>query len=405
MNEFKKSKKVSLQHHTFKNYHCPEAWNTVVVGNMGQFRLCCADSEWNPYKERLFSNWSNGTISSHFASSEMRKVRMAMLAGDVNSLRDPCQACIGMEESGGVSRRQRCLRKESANWEKESYPSTIHFELGNLCNLRCRMCNPSFSHLLTKDYAKLGWLESPEQYNSSGLIKAPVASEDFWNDFVSILPKIRTIKFTGGEPFIHPEHKKIMCLLEKEQVGHINLEYVTNLQTLVDFEAWEKFSNIKVWASIEALGEKGEYIRQGSSFEKFAKNLHELQRYKNIEVGTQTTAQIYNILLIPDLIDALGEMGVAKRYVNHLVDPNWLSTSIMPDEIKQEAQSRINAWLPNTQLGNEEHRRLTEVRDSMMKRACDSRLWEKFLKFNDQLDAANGLKEKNFKNLFPELNL
>ena len=90
-----------------------------------------------------------------------KKVRKAMLEGE----RPPaCSPCYKMERFGSSSYREQFKK----HWEKDLFrlfhatekdgglkKSSVQYmdlPLGNLCNLRCRMCHPSSSILMKKDF-------------------------------------------------------------------------------------------------------------------------------------------------------------------------------------------------------------------------------------------------------------
>lgn len=79
------------------------------------------------------------------------------------------------------------------------WPHMMLFALSNRCNLGCVMCTPELSSTL-RSGAGLEPLESP--YGDS-----------FFDDLAPFLEHLHLVKFTGGEPFLAPEHKRIWDLL------------------------------------------------------------------------------------------------------------------------------------------------------------------------------------------------
>ena len=91
-------------------------------------------------------------------------------------------------------------------------------KLGNICNLKCRICSPQYSSKwiaeqkkydkidgIAKDYDRLDW---------------PEKSEVFWNNIETLIPVLEHLDFTGGEPFINPEILKMIeyCLKANYEV-------------------------------------------------------------------------------------------------------------------------------------------------------------------------------------------
>lgn len=72
---------------------------------------------------------------------------------------------------------------------RPAYPRLMEFEMTNICNLECVMCNGYYSSLIRKHREKLPPLKSP--YDSA-----------FVEQLEPFLPHLVEAKFLGGEPFL-----------------------------------------------------------------------------------------------------------------------------------------------------------------------------------------------------------
>jgi len=110
---------------------------------------------------------STDTLEEIWNSEYLREVRRGMLRGERISA---CEHCYRMEESGGTSLRQIANRAASEsigemarrvveeNAALADPPSSLHLWLGNLCNLKCRMCSPIYSSQIAADEAHSSWM-------------------------------------------------------------------------------------------------------------------------------------------------------------------------------------------------------------------------------------------------------
>ena len=200
-----------------KDTYCPLAWEHQMVDSDGSYRLCCVadakikNQENNPFNIR-------GTILEEVWNSKyMQDVRHNMLNG--NKISD-CRRCYRDEEVNDYSYRQRTLAEK--NMGVNSYiapitdddiivkkePSYYDFRLGNLCNLKCRMCNPYASNQWVDEWELIEEWKNPNE-------KIRLAKMDWpntpatWTNLEPILDTVKMIYLTGGEPTLAVEQYKL----------------------------------------------------------------------------------------------------------------------------------------------------------------------------------------------------
>jgi MoaA/NifB/PqqE/SkfB family radical SAM enzyme len=145
---------------------CIIPWKHLTVGTEGAYKLCCTATRlmrdggapMSAYHHSLEQAWN---------SDYMRNVRRAMLAGE--NVPD-CQGCYNNEATSGTSYRttvgaslmDRPIEEVRAEAEANDYrvavePSFLKLELGNLCNLECRMCTSLTSSQIERDEVHSRW--------------------------------------------------------------------------------------------------------------------------------------------------------------------------------------------------------------------------------------------------------
>ena len=83
---------------------------------------------------------------------------------DGEPLNDHCRVCYNIEAKGIVSARQeetvewanRLNLKSLNDLKKITKPAYYEVRPSNVCNLQCRICSPSASHLIAKEYKRIG---------------------------------------------------------------------------------------------------------------------------------------------------------------------------------------------------------------------------------------------------------
>jgi glutamate-1-semialdehyde 2,1-aminomutase len=148
---------------------CALPWVHLAVFPEGEAKLCCVShSAVHADNEPL--TLQENSLEAVWNSEYMRRVRRDMLAGKYVS---DCSACYVAEKSSGTSRRV----ESNVRWAKELGPLfdqliaesqrdefrvsglPLYYQLmpGNLCNLKCRMCFPVFSHGIARDPVHSKW--------------------------------------------------------------------------------------------------------------------------------------------------------------------------------------------------------------------------------------------------------
>ena len=263
-----------------KDTFCVAPWYSIHVDSTGRLAPCCKFGK---------SLHSYNHIEQYFESPELLQVRQDLLNGVRNS---NCSKCWKDEDNGADSLRLISNRTIGPNTNrpimeqikepKLSDIKSFDLTLGNLCNLRCVMCNPGLSSQLLAEANLNPALK--KRYDKNYIQK------DFdWpkgDDFVAWcnkhLPQAIHIKFTGGEPFIIPWIQTVLDKIPDEQKKKCILHFTTNL-TIVNLGLFENFTKFKeVWlsVSVEGIEETHEYLRYGHKWETLETNIRLIQEMK-----------------------------------------------------------------------------------------------------------------------------
>lgn len=355
------------------NTICPLPWMHSFVDSMGIYRLCCTSEETPSFlydaQGQLIKADTQIESSEIMNSPLLKQVRKMMLNGEWPVW---CERCQMDEQRGGESRRLISLQGKG-DFKNFALATTLadgtlttqtvtelDLRLGNQCNLRCRMCSPRSSQLCLKDWndfvpakQKLTSCEQEELKNAS-----LYQNKNFISSLEKRLDTLETIHFAGGEPLLSPVMNDIInMVIAKGNAARMTLSYNTNFQVIPRdiWKLWEKFKKIKLLISIDGIGAVNDYIRLGSDWSKLEENfqlLHSFcEKFPQTEVLFATTVQAYNVLEIEKIDSYLMKFPLFLKlpiFIN-LTNPSYLSSSVLPKEIRQEAQTRAKDLYKRTE--------------------------------------------------------
>jgi len=351
---------------TSKHSFCVLPWLHRFVNLGGEVQLCCTAEEFDHSYIRQDNgqaiNVNDGLSDEQIgATSHLRDIRLAMLRGDWPAA---CERCQLTEQTGGCSRRQaenqhfeQHIPWILENTDQHGYAPvrirTRDYRLGNLCNLRCRMCHPRASKLLLDEWNEIARPrlrlkgEQAHEYQHMSWFQ----NQQLWDDFSKHCKDLEHLHFAGGEPLIMPEVQKALEIcVEQGAAKGIELTFNTNITKIPSShrELWPQFQVVNLICSIDAYGPLNDYIRYPAKWIRLAGNLDIIeQQHKALNLGWVTlsaTVQIYNIFHLHELIDYCHQrFSFIRRMPGliHLSIPDYFNIQYLPDELKRQAGDRL----------------------------------------------------------------
>ncbi len=381
-----------------KDTFCVAPWYSIHLDSTGRLAPCCKFS-------KPLHNYSH--IQEYFKSSELEQVRKDLLNGVKNA---NCNKCWKDEDNGADSLRLISNRTIGPNTNrpimeqikepKLSELKSFDLTLGNLCNLKCVMCNPGLSSQLLAEANLNPALKNRYDKNYIQKNFDWPKGDDFVNWCNKHLPQAIHIKFSGGEPFIIPWIQTVLDKIPDEQKKKCILHFTTNL-TIVNLGLFENFSKFKeVWLSVSAEGieETHEYMRYGHKWETLETNIRLIQEMK-----------------IPNLIFKVNHVVQTPSY--HSIIPmteyfDDLNMDIHPILLKTPKHHHISAlnkgakkkFLDNTNTyKGRNHNFINFVRSvSKLHMEQDNNLTKLCIEDLSRLDR---VRNNNFRKIIPEQNL
>jgi MoaA/NifB/PqqE/SkfB family radical SAM enzyme len=293
-------------------------------------------------------------------SNSMRTLRQQFLAGEKPQT---CRKCWNEERAGRTSKRMHTLDRlkhsiTDTEWTQDAKPLMfLDLKLGNICNLKCRICGSwSSSQFAAEEIAQLSG-EEKKKSHAYTMLRAgawPQENQSFWNEIDSVLEDIRYIEFTGGEPFMIAEHFEMLQGIVDRGIAHqVEIHYNTNGTQYPEqaIEIWRHFKTVEIAFSIDDLGERFEYQRSNAVWSEVEQNLGRFRDLKaqhpNIRLQCCSTVNVFNVRYIDQLARWLEHQGFDYVYWNMMHDSWYFSIATLPDAAKTEIILHLeNATVP-----------------------------------------------------------
>ena len=340
---------------------CYAPWHSILVRFNGDI---VPDGVYTKRYGNVLESSLNDVLNSITASYTKDSIRSGVLPPE-------CEQCALKEASVGHSRRLffRDILNPMLEGNQNDYSKNFHdimfleFNMSNICNLKCRMCDGINSSAWVKDELKLAEdgnilqrrINDPEFGYTN---KSEQIIERLFEDPTPFM-NLRYLSIKGGEPYMEPANKTILKkFIELGIAKNVTLDWTTN-GTIVDEEVHElarQYGHTKWTVSIEGTDGLYEYIRGGKNF-TFAQLNENLKHYDFDRIIIAVTVMAYNIAHL-DKIQAWYEGAKQDNwdiYFNNVVAaPPYLNPRVLPNEILNS----INYKLPNINYTQKENSEL-----------------------------------------------
>ena len=323
--------------------NCILPWISLETTPLGGARPCCL------YTEELPNiDLTTQTLDDAFNSKEMQDLRRSFRNDEKP---DGCERCWMEEDAGKKSKREYMLEKfKDVKVDYDSDTSdTLQFldlKLGNICNLKCRICGSwSSSKWAQEEIAQYGKENIATEWLSKG--SWPRRSKKFWEHIDTILPTIKYFEFTGGEPFLIKQHFDLLQrAVDKGYSNEIDIHYNTNgTQFPKQYEVWKTFKHVQIAFSIDNVGERFEYERDGASWSNVNENIKKFRKLKEqgypFSFQICVTWNIQNIYYMKELLQWAETSGITDIHFNLMHDPEEFSLSKIPYSSKSKVMLEL----------------------------------------------------------------
>ena len=324
-------------------------------------------------------------------TSQKIKYREEMLMGKKPK---ECEYCWNIEALNSNELSDRIL-KSSYSWslpflEKikadplsvNIKPTYLEVSFSHVCQMRCSYCSSNFSTKWEEDIKTNG-----SYHREAGGKTTHTYPEDsnpyieaFWKWWPDIKGSLHTFRITGGEPLLSKNTFTVLESLVADPHPQMTFAINSNLcvptplvNKLIEhaqhFKYGENIKKFDLFTSIDAYGEKAEYIRNGFKHDLFWKHVDEiLTRLPDTKLTFMSTFNALSITSYIELLEKIKEVNLRhknpKRPLPILLDiaylrhPDYQTVKILPPEYLPQMQKIVqyiedNQWQKVPQGFNE----------------------------------------------------
>lgn len=290
---------------------CTAPWTHTYISPQSERRMCCASREEHQFQKQYIDASNDestglykesGTIEDyrpvslkeHWNSPYMMDIRKNLMAGKKIPQCDVCNDSILSQSTyrqwftGFLFEKyiDKCFEETNDDGYTTMEPISFDYRVSNLCNFKCRMCGEQLSSTWETEKRQHGhWTPEsqpfmvPENKKIIETFQKEVVEEEFWEAIKS--GTVEEIYWVGGEPLMYDIHWKSMDRLAQDNNLHkVHLRYNSNLSRVRYGKnyLYDWLPQAKDWtmcASIDGIGEIGEFIRTGLRWDEWDQNFRE----------------------------------------------------------------------------------------------------------------------------------
>ena len=326
---------------------CLLPWLSMETSPTGGARPCCLYREEIKDENGEKYSLTKVPLSTIFKSSYMQNLRKEFREGKKPA---GCQTCWDEEAAGRQSKRISTFYRLKhlqymVDWHNDT-PTTLKFldlKLGNICNLKCRICGSWSSSKWAKEEIAYSPNVNKKEllaYKNFMAGQWPRKSVSFWDDLKELLPEIAYFEFTGGEPFLIKEHFKLLeFAVEQGYAKNIEIHYNTNGTIYPDeiIHLWKEFKQVEVAFSVDNVGKRFEYERYGANWEEVERNIKRMHFLRvsmpNLRTQVCLTVNAFNVLYLEELCNWISEQNFNDDYFNLCPGPEYFRIDRLPENV------------------------------------------------------------------------
>lgn len=418
---------------------CAIPWVSLMVNTNSQIRFCCIASGQGAYPTddngKAFIA-GKSSLQDAWTSESMRTIREAMISGEKVAA---CVNCYHQESIGKDSYRQMMTREwinkigseefskiiqDSVDSYHNNLPPIVYLDLrlGNLCNLKCRMCSPFNSSQIAKEHFDL-WENTEYQQvwkerwggNPEYLRKEQnwVESNFMWDELIAMIPNLKKVYMTGGEPtMIASNYRFMQECIAAGMSDKIELFFNTNCTNVTDkfLDQLSKFKMVFINASIDGTDLVNDYIRFPSNWNKIRENVEKLANLSNVVMNITPVVQVYNAQNLTDLLKFAEHLSITYHKdigVDFLINrhPNYFDVTILPQQIRMQSANSLKDYRSQSARYNQNYLIKNSV-DAIINLLEGDRNenWPKLVKDFLSITAVYDQKrQQNFQQALPEI--
>lgn len=328
------------------DFMCGYAWSGVYLMTDGSARVCCINSQSITKEDGTLYNIKHDSLEDMLHSQWMKDLRTKFRN---NERADGCEICWRREDSGQESRRTTVpyvLENiyGDINWEGDGELMFLGGHLGNLCNLKCRICGPGSSSSIANEYLEQIPIKDRKSSDVYKILKDRewALDESFWQIVRDHASQIKNYELLGGEPFMIKQITDFLFFLINNHLSQDTMFYFSTNGTAYPkfLDLVSKFNRIEITFSIDNLNERFELERANANWVNVESNIDKLIALQtlspnHLKLDVCVSVGIQNVFYLPELINWIRSKRFNSYFLNLVDIPEYYSITNLTDQAKQ----------------------------------------------------------------------
>lgn len=387
------------------NTRCVNPYMNLSIHPKGVVKPCCMSNL------EFVTDSGAKTINQASILEFWNSSRRQQMIDDLNrGIKIPeCQSCWQEEDAGKESKRIRDNKTHEAKvTDSDMLPIVVDLSMGNLCNLKCRICSPTHSSPWMIEESELQYPKDKQKY-----LKHPrwaIAKESFdytnkylWDDITDLLPNVTKFDFAGGEPFYIEKHWSIVSTcVENGWSKNQHIHYNTNGTIYPEkyIALLEQFKIVDIQVSSDGVGKKFEYCRHPAVWTEVEENIDKFITAKN-NSNTQwwlsacISVSAFNVYDFFETYEHYASKGIGI-YVNVVHDHHGVR--ILPTELKNSIVAKLQAC-ESKYLPQQWRQDSDMIIRHLLNTQYSEHEWREFWK---EIKVRDAIRKESFEETFPE---
>jgi organic radical activating enzyme len=379
--------------------HCMVPLRELHINSNGKYRNCCIQLNTVGKIDLTVEDPNEWFVND----TGLQIIRNALQIGVKHAT---CKKCWNLEENNLSSYRINWNNQyeEDGNTDLNSRIEIIDLRLGNRCNLKCRMCNSTWSNQISDQIEELKSMGVNNTYTSMPVLGTVKQDNNFMLNlfhFIKKTPTIKEIKFAGGEPFVMEEVEEFLCKLIEHNITNVKISMLTNTTTVKDriVETLEKFKDTHIQCSIDGMGELLEYQRHPSKWNIVERNFIKLYNAK-LTVHLTPCWSNLNIMSMADFLDWTRQFPNSHVAYNEVTDPSYLDWRHVPLDARNDELNKLKSMVFHQKI-HKDYKKFIEKFESEYLDFSDDDL----IKFKDAVTSWDLTSNTKYRDLYSWNNL
>ena len=376
-------KRLKFQRCAVADWYCPLPFRHAFVDSTG-VSACCQ----TPRQKVSLDQWSD--------NSYLKDLQQQLLQG---KMPDVCSGCSWQERTQG-----RSLRTDSQqDYNHQRFVDTkidfIDYRASNICNFKCRSCAPEFSHGIAAEARNNSVISDYYQVVDTKTVSINATNIEWVG---KNLTQVKRLMITGGEPTYMPEIQLLVERIVYDQLD-IDVMITTNASFVNDFwcEVTRLYPKLHWTVSLDAVGTAAEIVRHGTKWSVVERNVRWLSQHSP-SMNVNTVITNLNIMQLVPLLTFVREIQTESkaprglhgdqgcRHQFHISRrPYYLSADNLSPDLQRKAIDHLTQCL-TLDLDAEQTRTMQGVLTQVQQAKFDSKLWQRSVIFNTELDRIRG---------------